>query len=250
MEDGRRKTSRVSVEGMPKNTVTVEQVEKIFGGIGPLRKNRVTGSVGVYLYMMRNIYTTEAAWPTGSAEVVYQTYQDAQRAVELLHNKQFDFGGILKCIRVHPSYNWAAISSRVCQDPCPEERDDGFEEYCLAEGRDLTKLTLKELLDEKSEWRSDWMEARLHLTEEEKVEEDARHEEIYDKMKPVHDRIRAYMQQSQEQRRKCVREFLEKRDREEGEHRQLTNETEEREVEKEREQGGEGKEGGEGGESK
>ena len=159
MEDGRRKTSRVSVEGMPKNTVTMDEVEKIFGGIGTLRKNRATGSPGVYLYTMRNIYTNDPAWPTGSAEVVFETYQDAQRAVKLLHNKQFDFGGLLKRIRVQPSYDWAPISSRVCQETCPKDRDDGFEEYWLAEGRDLTKLTLNELLVEKSEWRSEWMEA-------------------------------------------------------------------------------------------
>lgn len=63
------------------NIVTSTDIQELFGGIGGLKESRLVR--------------------TGTAEVIYKKLEDAQKAVELYHNRQLD-GQPMNCLLVNP----------------------------------------------------------------------------------------------------------------------------------------------------
>lgn len=57
-------------------SVTQEDIMELFGDVGPLKRAKVTSP--------------------GTAEVVYINFSDAQRAIDVYHNRQLD-GRSMKC---------------------------------------------------------------------------------------------------------------------------------------------------------
>ncbi|CAG9783790.1 unnamed protein product [Diatraea saccharalis] len=69
-----------------RNTVTAGDIEELFGDVGGMVESRLVRP--------------------GTAEVIYKTQEDAQRAVDLYHNRQLD-GQPMNCLLVTPRSNSA-----------------------------------------------------------------------------------------------------------------------------------------------
>ncbi|KAK3932555.1 Polymerase delta-interacting protein 3 [Frankliniella fusca] len=78
------------------SSVTHEDIRELFEDIGPLVASRLVRP--------------------GTAEVVYRSYQDAERAVENYHNRQLD-GQPMKCLLVKPRATTASSASQSSGNP-------------------------------------------------------------------------------------------------------------------------------------
>ena len=159
LEDGRIKTSRIFVQGLPKDFLE-EDVEELFGRIGTIRTDENTDKPQIDLYMTRNRRFHEPSRPAGQAQITFDYPRDARRAVELLHNMEFP-PGTRNYLRVLPCFDQARDNSRKKESP---EMDD-FDAYWYAEGREWTGFTLDEYI---TQWR-EWNRLNLYIDEKERT---------------------------------------------------------------------------------
>ncbi|KAL4710727.1 hypothetical protein ACJJTC_004372 [Scirpophaga incertulas] len=75
-----------------RNTVTAGDIEELFGDVGGMTESRLVRP--------------------GTAEVIYKTKEDAQKAVDLYHNRQLD-GQPMNCLLVAPRSTVAATKGNA-----------------------------------------------------------------------------------------------------------------------------------------
>ncbi|GAB5365052.1 hypothetical protein AAMO2058_001023400, partial [Amorphochlora amoebiformis] len=100
-----KENDTIYVSGLPKS-ITVEQLEQLFGSIGKVKKRRGKGHDRFNWYPVIKIYKDrETGIPKGDATVSYEDPHSAGSAPNWFHNKEH-FGGVISVQAA--TKNWKA----------------------------------------------------------------------------------------------------------------------------------------------